>query len=334
MLHLQDRIEQADLKNMKKQIALSLLAVCLAGASVTGCSPIGESNNAAVSEGKLSATDSAEDSITAAEEDSTGETGSAGESTSDSAEMTDVSGTAATSAVLAATGSTEAALTGVTATDVSDEDITAEYINRIPGAHMIEDFPLIYQEPELPTGCEITSLTMVLNYYGYDVDKVTMAEDYLPTVSGTGTYYSGGRKYGVDMNNYFVGNPEGHGRVCGTGAITTAADDYLSDQGSYLHATDIRGTSAEDLYELIKEDIPVVTWVTISCGDRGEPVESWYTDYGEEVDWSRMDHCVALIGVTDDTVIIADPIEGIVQHSKEDFEQAYESRDERSVIIE
>lgn len=327
---------------MKKQIVLSLLAVCLAGASIVGCSPIGESNNAAVSEGKLSGTDSAEDSVTAAEADSTGEAGDAAISAatlensqnsgdSDSAE---ISGTAATSADVASTGSTEAALVGVTATDVSDEDITADYINRIPGAHMIEDFPLIYQEPELPTGCEITSLTMVLNYYGYDVDKVTMAEDYLPTVSGTGTYYSGGRKYGVDMNNYFVGNPEGHGRVCGTGAITTAANDYLSDQGSYLHATDIRGTSAEDLYELVEEDIPAVTWVTISCGDRGEPVESWYTEYGEEVDWSRQDHCVALIGVTDDTVIIADPIEGIVQHSKEDFEQAYESRDERSVIIE
>lgn len=318
------------------------MAVCLAGASVAGCSPIGESNNAAVSEGKLSGTDSAEDSVTAAEADSTGEAGDAAISAatlensqnsgdSDSAE---ISGTAATSADVAATGSTEAALVGVTATDVSDEDITADYINRIPGAHMIEDFPLIYQEPELPTGCEITSLTMVLNYYGYDVDKVTMAEDYLPTVSGTGTYYSGGRKYGVDMNNYFIGNPEGHGRVCGTGAITTAANDYLSDQGSYLHATDIRGTSVEELYELVEEDIPVVTWVTISCGDRGEPVESWYTEYGEEVDWSRQDHCVALIGVTDDTVIIADPIEGIVQHSKEDFEQAYESRDERSVIIE
>lgn len=312
---------------MKKQIILSILTVCLAGAVVAGCRPIEDTGTAARSSGSAVADDKM-DSTDAAEN-----AGSA-VSTAASAESTEASAAADTSASAAATEGTEAAWTGMTATDISDEDITADYINRIPGAHMIEDFPLIYQEPELPTGCEITSLTMVLNYYGFDADKVVMAEDYLPTVSGTGTYYSGGRKYGVDMNNYFVGNPEGHGRVCGTGAIVTAADDYLSDEGSDLKAKDLRGTSAEELYELVKEDIPVVSWVTISCGPRGEPVESWYTDYGEEVDWSRQDHCVVLIGVTDDTVIIADPIEGIVQHSKEDFEQAYESRDERSVIIE
>ena len=35
----------------------------------------------------------------------------------------------------------------------------------------IKDFPIIYQMPELPTGCEITALTMAVNYYGYPADK-------------------------------------------------------------------------------------------------------------------------------------------------------------------
>lgn len=47
---------------------------------------------------------------------------------------------------------------------------------------LIDDFPEIMQMPELPTGCEITALTMVLNYYGFDVDKVTLATEYLPTM--------------------------------------------------------------------------------------------------------------------------------------------------------
>lgn len=38
-----------------------------------------------------------------------------------------------------------------------------------------DDFPIIIQNPELPTGCEITALTMVLNYYGYPADKIVMA---------------------------------------------------------------------------------------------------------------------------------------------------------------
>ena len=32
--------------------------------------------------------------------------------------------------------------------------------------HQINSFDIIFQMPELPTGCEITALTMVLNYYG------------------------------------------------------------------------------------------------------------------------------------------------------------------------
>ncbi|MEN2465771.1 C39 family peptidase [Ornithinibacillus sp. JPR2-1] len=31
------------------------------------------------------------------------------------------------------------------------------------------------QKPELPNGCEITSLTSVLNYYDYQVSKTNMA---------------------------------------------------------------------------------------------------------------------------------------------------------------
>ena len=42
------------------------------------------------------------------------------------------------------------------------------------------DVPTILQYPELPNGCEITSLTAVLNYFGIDVHKTEMADDYLP----------------------------------------------------------------------------------------------------------------------------------------------------------
>ncbi|MBQ7784498.1 MAG: C39 family peptidase, partial [Oscillospiraceae bacterium] len=39
---------------------------------------------------------------------------------------------------------------------------------------------MIMQNPELPTGCEITSLTMLLRHIGYDADKLDMADNYLP----------------------------------------------------------------------------------------------------------------------------------------------------------
>ena len=40
-------------------------------------------------------------------------------------------------------------------------------------------FRPIIQYPDLPTGCETTSLTMVLNYLGYPVDKLDLADHYL-----------------------------------------------------------------------------------------------------------------------------------------------------------
>ena len=45
---------------------------------------------------------------------------------------------------------------------------------------LITDFPALIQTPELPTGCEITALTMMLNYYGFPAGKTMMAETYLP----------------------------------------------------------------------------------------------------------------------------------------------------------
>lgn len=41
-------------------------------------------------------------------------------------------------------------------------------------AYVIPDFEVIYQLPELPTGCEMTAMSMVLQYWGYPVDKVVL----------------------------------------------------------------------------------------------------------------------------------------------------------------
>ena len=102
------------------------------------------------------------------------------------------------------------------------------------------NFPVVYQMPELPTGCEITALTMVLNYYGYNVSKTTMASNYLPQVASGYT----GR---VDLDYYFCENPYGSGIGCGAGALVTAANSYFSDCGSFLQGKDITGATSNDV---------------------------------------------------------------------------------------
>lgn len=116
--------------------------------------------------------------------------------------------------------------------------------SRVYAIREMREFPLIYQEPELPTGCEVTALTMVLNYYGYDVDKVTMATEYLPCLPAEFYYGENGVIYGNDMVNYFVGDPTTEeGYICGAPAIMTAANAYLQSCGSSRYA--VNGTGAD-----------------------------------------------------------------------------------------
>ena len=229
-------------------------------------------------------------------------------------------------------------------------------------SYEIKDFPHILQLPELPTGCEITALTMMLRYYGYDIDKETMASQYLPTVSIDSAYYDEeGNGYGPDLYHYFVGDPFDIGLVCGPGAIATAArsflleyeagfeaflealyadsgeepyaQDYAPEDGVFLVPEDITGASPERLYAYIQNDIPVLVWITINMEPRQDP-EGWYTEDGNFVDWTTNDHGAVLIGFNDRTVTVADPMEGIIHYSRSDFESVYRSRGRKSFALE
>lgn len=214
------------------------------------------------------------------------------------------------------------------------DETVSDWDETFPESYLIEEFPIIYQMPELPTGCEITALTMVLHYYGFSVDKTEMAAVYLPTLPSEGNYYgANGMLYGNALNQYFLGDPATeYGITCGTAAIITAADSYLADCGSLMTAEDGTGSSPEELYELVSEDIPVVVWCTIDMHDR--VVEGgWYTESGTYVDWGMYDHGAVLIGYDSETVTIADPLAGEAEYDREQFEKVYEERGSQCVVL-
>ena len=90
------------------------------------------------------------------------------------------------------------------------------------------DVPFIDQNPQLPTGCEITSLAQVLNFYGFGVDKEYLASQYLPmkeeVAPGCFTAYVHGPPWNAN------------GSRCFAPAIIIAANNYLKDAGSPLPA--------------------------------------------------------------------------------------------------
>lgn len=203
-----------------------------------------------------------------------------------------------------------------------------------PEEYIINDFPIVFQMPELPTGCEITAITMVLNYYGYNVDKSTMASEYLPTVSNNQYYGADGRLYGNDLRKYFVGDPFTQaGYICGTEAILSAVNTYLQETKSSMQAINKSGAQPEELYELVSKNTPVMVWITIDMADRSSP-QGWYTEDGDYVDWSTNDHGAVLIGYSTDMVMIADPLSGIVEYSRTQFESVFASRSYQCVILD
>ncbi len=209
---------------------------------------------------------------------------------------------------------------------------TLEQMKGMREQALIKDFEIVRQMPELPTGCEITALTMMLNYYGWQADKTVMAEEYLPTAPAE--FYEGadGRIYGPNMEAYFVGDPFSSGYICGTEAILSAADAYLSDQGSSLRAEDLTGAAPEELYALVAEATPVLVWITIGMQERAE-IQGWYTEDGRWMEWSSNDHGAVLIGYDADTVTIADPLSGLRAYSRKMFEHVFASRGSRCIII-
>ena len=214
-----------------------------------------------------------------------------------------------------------------------ESTLLSEKVYRNSTGTRLTDFEIMEQYPELPTGCEITAMTMVLNYYGYNVDKVTMALDYMPKIQAE--FYRGedGRLMGPDLENFFVGDPtEEMGYICGTGAIVTAANAYLTDVGSDMTAVAMKNAQPEELYDLIDQGTPVVIWCTINMEDRAE-TDSWYREDGTYMEWSTNDHGAVLIGYDEDTVTVADPIYSRITVSRVQFEKIFAERGGQCVIL-
>lgn len=183
--------------------------------------------------------------------------------------------------------------------------------------------PIIMQNPELPTGCEVTSLTIVLNYLGYDIDKLTLADDFLPKgeIGKTNPDYA------------FVGNPrDKHAYGANAPVLAKTANDYLNSvQGKhdayYLVANDI-----EDLMHFVEDGYPVMVWVTTNM-EQGYYSTKWVVD-GEEIQWYAKEHCMVLVGYTNTHYILADPLSGEeCYYNKVLVEKRYDELGNQALVI-
>ena len=184
----------------------------------------------------------------------------------------------------------------------------------------------ILQKPELPAGPEITCLTIVLNYLGDYVDKVFLAENYL-TIAEPGT---------ASPYDAYLGDPKvakgSYG--CYASVIVDAANRYFSDKGNTRKkALNVSGSTKDELLEFVKNGTPVLVWGTTNLVE-SKVTAAWEVD-GELIQWQGYEHCTVLMGYnkTRDTVIVADPLRGIIEFDMEKYFQRYEEQHSNAVII-
>lgn len=221
--------------------------------------------------------------------------------------------------------------TTVTTTTISKKDIprivkpvTDDFNIDIPESHYI-DAEVIYQEPELPAGCEITSLAMLLNYLGFDIDKTELCDEYLDI----------NYDYTENFSEAYIGNPRnGSGYGCYYPVIMDTADKYLDDMESNLKIYDLSGEDFQDLFYYIAEDNPVVIWASMSLVDVNYYL-AWTIDDGEEVWWYENEHCMLLTGYDFDyeTVTVCDPLKGEYTYDMDRFEEIYNELEKQAITI-
>ena len=182
----------------------------------------------------------------------------------------------------------------------------------LPSSAKIDNVPYLNQiSLGYPMGCEAVSGTMLLNFYGYDVTAHQMVGA-VPT--GSKKYQKDGVWYAADPFEEFVGDPR---KKRADGAYGCFAKPLAEGMSKFAgdRVKNISGCSVEDLFRHVSNGKPVVVWgaskdVVIYEGVEWQCVDSNGNLTGKTYQELVREHCMVLIGYTQDSVILHDPSKG------------------------
>lgn len=198
------------------------------------------------------------------------------------------------------------------------------------------DVPYYSQKGLLPTGCELVSALMVLEYYGAEVtvdDVVEHTRSEYPVTKN-------GRTTAPHPEEAFIGSPWDATSFGCFAPVMVDTMNQLLPEG--LEAKDVTGTDLQTLAETyLPQEKPVMIWATISmlehypnigwylADEEGNPTDEWYY-------WQANEHCLVLVGYDETHYYLNDPYggRGLVSYSKELVESRYNSMGQYSIIVE
>lgn len=201
---------------------------------------------------------------------------------------------------------------------------------QLPASVMLSVSPQ-NQNPQLPNGCEVTSLSMLFTAIGHPVSKMTLAKempyDKTPRVKNAqGEIVSWG-----NPNVGFVGSPyvwaDGYGIY--HGPIVKLINMVLPGEG-----VDLTKKPFNDLLSYVAQGIPVEAWVTVNLAPTDKFWETWQTPEGP-ITVTQQEHAVLIVGYDASHIYINNPFNGEKDEavSKKNFLGAWQQLGEQAVTI-
>ena len=145
--------------------------------------------------------------------------------------------------------------------------------------------PLENQMPDLPNGCEVTSLSMLMNYYGIKVSKNELAE----TIQHVDSFTDGG-KYRGNPHQGFVG----HMTIANAGWCVYNEPLYNVARKYTSHIENITGSDFLILLKLVSNGHPVMI-ITTTTFNRVNDMQTWDTNTGK-VNVTPSSHACVITG--------------------------------------
>lgn len=190
--------------------------------------------------------------------------------------------------------------------------------NYVQAVHSSSTFtmnvPLVLQNPELPAGCEVTSLDMALRYKGVQIDKITLAKK----MPYTNT---------LDPNKGYVGSPfNGTGYTINPVKLQDLAKIYRPA------SADITGASIASIENEVRSGNPVLVWFTIGYVD---VINHYIYQNGQRYWWPQPLHCIVVTGASPTNFYINDPLNGNKNYpiNKTRFNTIYTEMGKRALVV-
>lgn len=175
-----------------------------------------------------------------------------------------------------------------------------------------------------PTGCESAALTILLRYYGLNINMSDVVNR-LP--KGSLPYTENGIRYGGNPYVEFVGHPNS------SSSYGVYEKPIISVAESFKPGIiDGSGMKLDDVLKVVSEGRPVLVWVSMNMAVPYISTSWTYKPTGEKISWMANEHALVIVGYNQNNVVVSDSLYGSIKYyNRNVFESRYNTYGKRAV---